>query len=189
VTIDLCRFIPHGSGSCFDNFTTYASTPFSVDDSTLLYYYSGGNGPHNGVTTPSGIHVRDDAIARAEGSVHAIAGLAHPDPAVLSSIVTQPVRIVEGRPSLWLTFRRNAPAAGGHLVTRNAKLTVELRQHGAPLVGFRATEVVFSDRGCTGEMLCRSKIRWGHSLSRLIGQTVEVEITFRGYSIYSLSQE
>jgi hypothetical protein len=139
------------------------------------------------VITPSGIHVRDDAIARAEGSAHAIAGLAHPDPAVLSSILTQPVRIVEDRPSLWLTFRRNAPAAGGHLVTR--KLTIELRQHGVPLVGFRAAEVLFSGSGCTGEVLCRSKIRWDHSLSRLVGQTVEVEITFRGYSIYSLSQE
>ena len=66
------RVCPHGPAGSFDDHTCYAATPFAVDGSKeLQYFYSGGNGPHNGVQTPGGVHVRDDAMALARGSADA----------------------------------------------------------------------------------------------------------------------
>ena len=166
----------------------YAATPFSVDDDrTLLYYYSGGNGPHDGVKTSAGIYVRDDAIARAEGSAYAIAGLAHPDATVMSSVLTQPIRIVDDRPSLWLTFGRNAGEIG--VQSTVPVLTVGLQKQGVPLAGLGAAEFVPYPSSCADGAPCRLKILWGQSLSRLVDQEVEIAVTFRGYVIYSVSQE
>ena len=174
-------------GDCFDNFTTYAATPFSADSgNTLLYYYSGGNGPHNGVRTSQGIQVRDDAIARAEGSAYAVAGLAHRDPVKLSRVLTRPVRIAEDRPSLWITIGRNA-AIG--VQSTSLELMVELRQFGVPMPEYGVAKGLSSASKCAVDLPCRLKLRWSQSLLRLAGQEVEVAITFRGYVIYSLSQE
>ena len=145
-------FIPHGSGNAFDNTTTYAAAPFSTDGgATLLYYYSGGNGPHNGVNTTTGMRVRDDSIARAEGSAHAIAGLAHPDPAVVSSVRTRPVEVLHGTTSLWLTLSSSGSVAAAVGGTGDSlgpeEVTVELRQNGQVLPGFEAASSSLSFDG------------------------------------------
>ncbi len=137
--------------------------------------------------TPAGICVRDDAIARAEGSAHAIAGLAHPDATVLNSVLTQPIRIVDDRPSLWLTFGRNAANVG--VQSTMPKLRVELQKQGVPIPGVGSAELVSFPSSCADGAPCRLKIFGGQSLSKLAGQEVEIAVTFRAYVIYSVSQE
>ena len=171
------EFIPHGPAGSFDDHTCYAATPFAVDGSKeLQYFFSGGNGPHNGVQTPGGVHVRDDAIALARGSADAVAGLAHPDPAAWGSFVTEEVEVTHE--SLWVSLGATPGGAG------QPQVNVELRRRGAALAGFAG-----SAASCAGTP-CRAEVSWpaqeGAALAALAGQRVEVAVSFRGCAVYSL---
>jgi hypothetical protein len=198
-------FIPHGAGNAFDNSTIYAATPFSADGGrTLLYYYSGGNGPHNGVRTSAGIVVRDDTIARAEGRADAIAGFQASDNdeagrggGVWSSVLTHAVDVIDS--TLWLALGTTLPIVADSGIY-HPHVTVELQRNGIAVDGFGAQASSLrvitrspssaSDNGeGTGISISRMEIRWGAqanmTVAALVGQQVELAIVFRSCTLYS----
>eukprot|EP01043_Picozoa_sp_COSAG02_P008286 COSAG02_NODE_262_length_26647_cov_21.607240_13_plen_115_part_00 len=108
--------------------------------------------------TSGGICVRDDAIARAEDSAHAIADLVHPDPTALNTVLTQPLQIVDDRLSLWLALGRNAADVG--VQSAMPELLVEQQKQGVPIPGFGPAELVSFPCRCADGAPCRLKIFW-----------------------------